>query len=258
MLNLFLGRSVLSAAILLTLTATPARAELQSGQVLVKAISGDVTGKIGDGNWKPIKAGDQLTRGTTIRTGPNANADLILEYNGSVLRMLADSTLEFSKLDKEQSPDGFITETSLNLVAGSVIGSQRKLAAPSRLNVKVPGGTATIVGTEYLVRADGAVTVLSGAVTLSYNLPGNKGSVKVTVQAGYSFDPSTGQVVPTSPDYLVNIIADVDTVRLNAMSFKTTGPNRATVVIKPEEPMSPSSAPRTPQTTGGRAPAARK
>lgn len=239
--QLLVGRSVLAAAILLTLI-TASRGELQSGKLLVKAVSGDVTCTMG-GSSKAVKAGDYLDRGTAIKTGRASTADLILEYNGSVLRVLPESTLELAKLDKEQAGESVITETSLKLVAGSVVGSQRKLAAPSRLNVQVPGGTATIIGTEYVVRADGAVSVLSGAVTVTYNLPGNQGSVKVTVQAGFSFDPATGQVVPTSPDYLVNLIADIDTVRQNAMTFKTGG---ATVVVKPEEPMSPTGAARTP------------
>jgi hypothetical protein len=253
--NLFLGRLVLPAAILLTLGAVMCHGETQSGQLLVKAVSGDVTGSLTNGNWKPMKAGEYLARGTTIKTGPGATADLILEYNGTVLRMLPDTTLELSKLNKEQSPNGVITETSLNLVAGAVVGSQRKLPAPSKLNVKVPGGAATIVGTEYLVRADGAVTVLSGAVTVNYNLPGNGGSVKVTIQAGFSFDPATGQVVPTSPDYLVNIIADIDTVRANAQTFRTGG---ATVVVKPEEVMSPTGGSTPARPSGSRTPAQRK
>jgi hypothetical protein len=240
---LFLGRLGIPSAILLILTTVTSLAEIQSGQVVVKAVTGDVSASNNTNDWKPVKAADQLMHGTTIKTGPNANADLIVDYNGTVLRLLPDSILELSKLDKQQSPTGVITETSLNLRAGGLVGSQRKLAAPSRLNVKVPGGTATIVGTEYLVRADGAVTVLSGAVTVTYNLPGNRGSVKVTVQAGFSFDPATGQVVPTTPEYLVNIIADINTVRQNAQSFKTGG---ATVIVKPEEVMSPTG-------TGGRA-----
>ena len=94
---------------------------------------------------------------------------------------------------------------------------------------------ATIVGTEYLVRADGAVTVLSGAVSINYNLPGNGGSVKVDVPVGSSFDPATGQVVPTTPDYLQSIIADITTTKNNAEVFKVDG---ATVVVKPDEPVS--------------------
>jgi hypothetical protein len=71
---------------------------------------------------------------------------------------------------------------------------------------------------------------------LNYNLPGNGGSVKVEVAAGFSFNPATGQVVPTTSEFLQNIIADVNTVRNNAMVFKVGG---ATLVVKPEEHMSP-------------------
>src|SRR5262249_36636847 len=95
---------------------------------------------------------------------------------------------------------------------------------------------ARIVGTEYLVRADGAVTVLSGEVSLNFNLPGNGGSVKVEVAAGFSFNPATGKVVPTTAGFLLNIIAHVNTVRNNAMVFKAGG---ATLVVKPENHVSP-------------------
>jgi len=225
---------------------SPAQGEVEKNQLHVVAVSGHVTYSTSEQSALPLKADMHIARGSTITTGPASTADLVLQYNGTVIRMVENTKLEIVKLDKEQAGVDVITETSLNLVAGAIVGSQRKLAVPSRLDVKIPGGVATIVGTEYVVRADGAVTVLSGSVTVNYNLPGNKGSVKVTVPAGYSFDPATGQVVPTTPDYLVDIIADVDTVRQNAMSFKAGG---ATVVVKPADVMSPS-APSQLRSTG--------
>jgi hypothetical protein len=87
------------------------------------------------------------------------------------------------------------------------------------------------------VRADGAVSVVSGAVTVNYNKPGAGGSVQVTVQAGQSFDPTTGTVVTTTPAYLQNIIAHINTTANNAETFKVTG--KATLVVKPEKPVSP-------------------
>jgi ferric-dicitrate binding protein FerR (iron transport regulator) len=132
-----------------------------------------------------------------------------------------------------------ITESSLSLVSGSLVGVQRKLAAPSSFQIKMATGVATIVGTEYLVRADGAVTCLSGSVEVNFNLPGGGGSIKVIVPAGFSFDPATGQVVPTSPAFLQNIIADVDTTKQNALTFKVGGAN---VVVKARE-VSPTTAP---------------
>jgi hypothetical protein len=97
-------------------------------------------------------------------------------------------------------------------------------------------GEAIIQGTEYIVRADGAVTVLSGAVSVRYNRPGNGGSVQVVVQPGQSFNPVTGTVVPTTQAFLQDSIAHIDTVRQNAETFRAGG---ATIVIKPEDFISP-------------------
>ena len=75
---------------------------------------------------------------------------------------------------------------------------------------------------------------------VTFNLPGAGGSVHVIVPAGFSFDPATGQVVPTSPAFLQNIIADVDTTKQNAMTFKVGGAN---VVVKAEKEISPTTVP---------------
>src|SRR6266581_2320166 len=211
------------------------RAEIQSGQVLIQGVKGVATYSTGD-RWMPLKENMTVGRGAVLKTSADSTVDLILQHSGTVLRLTPNSTRSFDKLNKEAAGEGVITETSLNLIEGSIVGSQRKLASPSTFEINVPGGVATIKGTEYLVRADGAVTCLSGSVSVTFNLPHNGGSVKVDVPAGFSFNPATGQVVPTSAAYLQNIIADVNTVRHNAQVFKAGG---ATVIVKPEKVVSP-------------------
>ena len=233
----FSGRAVLSLlAAVACSSLLVANAEVQSGRVLIKAVQGAVSYSTG-ADWQPLKENLTLGRGAEIRTGANANVDLILQYNGTVLRLMPNSVLSLDKLNKENAGEEVITETSLKLKAGSILGSQRKLATPSTFQVNIPGGVATIKGTEYLVRADGAVTVLSGSVQVIYNLPHNGGSIKVDVPAGFSFNPATGAVVPTTSGYLQNIIADINTVRENANVFKAGG---ATIVVKPENVLSPT------------------
>jgi hypothetical protein len=203
---------------------------------LIKAVSGQTTYAIND-EWQPLKENMVLKGGTTLKTGPESTIDLILQYNGTVLRLTPDSVLSLDKLNKESAGEEVITETSLKLLSGSLVGSQRKLASPSTFTINVAGGTVTIRGTEYVVRADGAVSTLSGEVHVIYNLPGNKGSVQVDVPAGSSFNPATGQVVTTTSAYLQNLIAHITTVRKNAQVFKAGG---ATVVVKPEAQVSPT------------------
>src|SRR5262249_49980505 len=232
------GRFLYAAlAALISLSIVNTKAEVQSGQVLIKSVTGSATFSTNNTDWATLKEHVNLGKGAVIKTGADGAVDLMLMYNGTVLRLVANSCLSFDKLDKETAGEEVITETSLNLRAGSVVGSQRKLASPSHFELTLAEGTVTIKGTEYLVRADGAVTCLSGSVQVIFNLPHNGGSVKVTVPAGYSFDPATGQVVPTTPAFLHNIIADVDTVRMNAQVFKTGG---ATVVVKPNGTVSPT------------------
>jgi hypothetical protein len=210
---------------------------IQSGQVLVKDVHGGVTYSVG-ADWLSLQANVTVGRGATIKTSAGATADLILQYNGTVLRLLPNSTLSFDKLDKQAAGEAVITETSLNLTAGSIIGSQRKLSPPSHFDISVGGVVATIKGTEYIVRADGAVTCISGSIKVIFNLPNNGGSVNVNVPAGFTFNPATGQVVPTSGFVDTSkIIADINTVRENAQVFKAGG---ATVVVKPEEVLSPT------------------
>src|SRR5262249_9076515 len=152
----------------------------QSGHVFIQAVEGNATYSTG-AEWRPLSAAMTLPAGSKIKTGANATVDLVLQYNGTVLRLTPNSELRFDKLYKEGAGEGVITDTGVSLVAGAVVGSQRKLSTLSRFDINTPNGIASIRGTEYVVRADGAVTTLDGAVSVRYNLPKNRGSVQVSV-----------------------------------------------------------------------------
>ena len=228
---------VACVAVLFSVGAVMAQTQSESdGGVLVLANHGQVEIS-GDGaSWNGAQKGAVLAEGMWLRTTAGASADLLLQYNGSVFRLSADSELRIEKLVRRDTGLGMVTETRLNVTRGALVGSQRKLHKPSILQISTAHGEAVIRGTEYVVNAQGAVSVLSGSVEVIYNLPGNQGSIKVTVPAGSTFDPATGTVVPTRPEHLQNVIADVDAVRQNAEVYKTGG---ATIVVKPDQEMSP-------------------
>ena len=225
------------ACLLMVLSIYDLKAEPGAAKINVKATVGLVECSLDGQTFTAVRAGDSISRGAMVVTEAGATADLILPDSGTVLRLMPDSALQFSRANKQPAGEQLVTDTSLKLLRGSVIGSQRKLAIPSHFDIATTKSVATIVGTEYVVNADGAVTVLDGAVTINYNLPGNKGSVQVTIPQGSSFDPASGTVVPTSSQYLQNLIADVNTVKQNAQVFKAGG---ATIVVKPEGYMSPT------------------
>jgi hypothetical protein len=222
--------------------ALPASAETtarqESGAVMVLGRQGIVQCSTDGRTWESLPARDMLKEGMFVRTARQATVDLLLAYNGSVFRLASDSELRVEQLRKNDTGVDMVTETRLKVVRGNLVGSQRKLHKPSVLEIETANGRAFIRGTEYVVNAQGAVSVLSGSVEINYNLPGNKGSIKVTIQAGYSFDPATGTVVPTTPAYLQNLIADVNAVRQNAEVYHAGG---ATIVVRPDVDMSPTT-----------------
>lgn len=201
--------------------------------VLIKAVTGSATYSADGVTWHELKTDAALDHESTIKTGAGSNVDFILQYSSTVLRLTPDSEVQLTRLDRLPAGEVVVTDTTLRLASGSILGSQRKLANPSRFKIVTADGVARIIGTEYVVRADGAVTVLSGEVKLDYNLRKNGGSVKATVEAGQSFEPSTGKVISTTPEYLENITADVDTIRNNAEVYKI---GKATLVVKHKDP----------------------
>ena len=213
-----------------------AKAEPNQARIDIKAIDGAAFISNNGTDFYPLRVGEFAGPGFILKTAANSSVDLFLPDSGTVLRVQPDSILQFERLNKSPAGELTVSDTSLKLLKGSVIGSQHKLSAPSHFEIATSRNTATIVGTEYVVNADGAVSVLDGTVSLNYNLPGNKGSVKVSVPTGYSFDPATGTVVPTTPAYLQNLIADINTVKNNAQVFKAGG---ATIVVSAESSVSP-------------------
>lgn len=215
-----------------------------SGTVTILKCTGEVSRSLDGKSWEKITAGTVVAEGTLLRTVAGSSADMMLQYNGSVFRLAQESELRVEELKRCETGVDTVTETRLKVVRGNLVGSQRKLHKPSILEIATVNGRAFIVGTEYVVNAAGAVTVISGSVEVNFNLPGNKGSVKVTINAGQSFDPATGTVVTTSASHLQNIIADVNAVQANAQVFKAGG---ATIVVKPSQAHSPT----TPQGNNG-------
>jgi hypothetical protein len=226
-------RPLLIGIVLFAVTNIAMAATSTSYPVLIKRIVGGVTYSMDGKNWMPVKENSVLDHGVIIKTDANGEMDFILEFSSTVLRLIPDSELKIDRLDRTPVEEVVITDTKLKLMAGSILGFQRKLSHLSRFVIETPDGVARIVGTEYLVRYDGAVSVLSGSVDVVYS-KGRK-SISVTVKEGQSFDPKTGTVVTTTNEYLRNVLAGIYTFKETVYTFKTkTGGATVTVKTKDE------------------------
>jgi len=138
-------------------------AVMQPTELVIQEINGTASYSVG-GTWQPLTKDLKLASGAIIKTDADSTVDLLLPASATALRLTPNSTLRLDKLNKEAAGEMTISETSVTVLAGAVAGTQRKLASPSRFQINFATGAAHIVGTEYFVRADGAVSVVSGHI----------------------------------------------------------------------------------------------
>jgi hypothetical protein len=117
----------------------------------------------------------------------------------NVVRLWENTLMGVDKLTEMRTGADVVTETQLDLKAGHITGSVKKMSAASKYEVKIPNGVAGIRGTVFDISAEGLIKVLSGSVVLAY--VGPSGSVVTQVINGLQqFDARTGALSPLPAD----------------------------------------------------------
>jgi hypothetical protein len=192
-------------------------AETKQVTAKVTRVKGSARFSTDNTTWQALKVGQTLTGGAVIQTAANSHVDLVLgpetpivraprvgEYltyaplgQQDTLRVYEDSVLALDKLTATKTGADEVKETQLDLRSGTIFGNVKRLSGASKYEVKVPNGVAGIRGTVYMINAQGVLSVLDGSVVLAYVGPGGSVITQV-VNAGWQFDPATGQLTPIS------------------------------------------------------------
>ena len=202
---------------------TVAAQTAQDGVVKVIHIKGDARYmSAGNTTWLPLKIGAVLKPGSVIQTAVGSHVDLVLNNpNATVasgsgvrqvmyfqpkaqhdaIRIFESSVLGIEKLSVTHTGVETITETELDLKAGRIFGSVKKMSEGSKYEVKIPNGVAGIRGTFYFLSAEAIFRILSGSGVLSYVRENDEAEVHV-VPAGSECDGRTGRVTPIPPTIL--------------------------------------------------------
>ncbi|HWQ90152.1 MAG TPA: FecR domain-containing protein [Clostridia bacterium] len=204
------------------------------GAAKVVRIKGSARYTYGSSVWQPLKVGAVLKPGTVVQTSSDEGSyvDLVLgDGEGSVavrpvafsrstpppsaassmayqpkseqntIRIMENSVLGVDKLTSVQTGSDVVTDTQLDLKAGRIIGSAKKMTAASKYEIKLPNGVAGIRGTFFDISAEGVVRVVTGSVVVAY--VGPDGTVVTQVVAGgQQFDARNGQLSPLAPEVL--------------------------------------------------------
>lgn len=206
----------------------------------VVRIKGSARYTLGNGAWQPLKVGKVLESGVVVQTAADSRVDLILgepdasppvPHYGTVVgratpaasvggggggggggsdfvehnfvRIMENSVLSIDKLAATQTGADVVTETQLDLRAGKIFGTVKKMSSGSRYEVKIPNGIAGVRGTVFMISSDGVVSVMSGSVVVSRRAGTNADGTPMietqVVNEGQQYDPTTGQVSDMPP-----------------------------------------------------------
>jgi len=183
----------------------------EAGKAVVRSIRGQAQYAEG-ANWLPLKVGQILKPGSTIRTANESQVDLFMDQNGPVVRLVENTQLGIEKLSFDATGIDTVIETQLDLKSGRIVGIVKKMSHESKYEIKTPNGVAGIRGTEYDVSATSVVRVVSGSLVVVY-VKTDGTVVTQVVNAGEMFVPAESAVRPIPADQLSQLVAQLNDLR---------------------------------------------
>lgn len=183
-------------------TAAGAQNE-QEGKAIVRALLGTPEYSKAGAAFVPLKVNTILHAGDVVKTKEGDHVDLFLGKNNGVVQVTPNSTLLLDKLSFKDTGAEIVSDTQLDVRAGTIHGKVNKMANASKYEIKTPRGVAGIRGTKYSVSASGQVTVAEGTVIVVYVI-GGVAQPPITVHAGETVMP--GGTPKPAPKDLINDI----------------------------------------------------
>ncbi|MEJ0091225.1 MAG: FecR domain-containing protein [Limisphaerales bacterium] len=218
--------------VFLTFAIAASASDIKQGVATVVRIQGQASYTLGgtDG-WHPLVVGKILQAGSTISTKPDALVDIVLGQTShdapsttgtqpgftccrlrssrhcgykpsveqNIVRLSGGTTLKIDTLTVMDTGVDTVSDTELDLQAGRIFASVKKLSDSSKYLVKIPNGIAGVRGTKFTLGADGSAGCIESAIMVSQVGADGK-PVTVNVPQGTQYNPSTGQVEPLSPE----------------------------------------------------------
>jgi len=256
---------VVTGVVLAMVSSLAAQTVVQTSAKVVR-VKGSARYKTDSNGWQPLTHGTVLKAGALVETaGEGSYVDLalgegarpqlrpaaadLLTYHPvaeqNTVRIWENSRLGLDKLTSTETGADVVTETQLDLQAGHIFGSVRKMSAASKYEVKIPNGVASIRGTVYDISAEGLIKVLQGSVLLDYTDANGK-QLKQPIMGLEEFDARTG-VLQALPDVdkegMVKALSLVFMFAPGAQLAPHPNPPNLVTVTTPTKPIVPPTPP---------------
>ena len=196
--------ALLVACAALTFVSAARAQNEQDGKAIVRALLGTPEYSKQGAAFIPLKVNTILHAGDVVKTKEGDHVDLFLGKNNGVVQVTPNSTLLLDKLTFKDTGAEIVSDTELDVRAGTILGKVNKMANASKYEIKTPRGVAGIRGTKYSVSASGQVTVAEGTVVVVYVI-GGVAQPPITVHAGETVVPG-GTPKPAPKDVINDIL----------------------------------------------------
>jgi hypothetical protein len=212
-------------------------------------VKGSARYSTGNNVWQPATVGTYLPAGSVIQTSTdNSFVDVALTVTSvgvspnpvafkpfipssqattytpmaadNVLRIWENTALGIDKMTMEDTGNGSVTETLLDLKQGRVSGVAKKISAASKYEIKLPNGVASVRGTVFELQAVGVVKVFNGSVMMAWVPQPGANVVTQLVVSGQKYDARTGEIKPLAPDET----AGLDRLVADLVAFEAMAP----------------------------------
>jgi hypothetical protein len=247
-----------------------ADAYVKPAAITVVGIHGEARYSTDGTTWHPLVVGKILHAGAVIETADASTCDLVLSgtpvaipevtsdpaswagisaapdpnvrgyiaykpmAQQNVIRMQSGTMLAVDKLTVIDTGVDTVGDTELDLRAGKIFTSVKKLSASSQYIIKLPNGVAGIRGASGVLGADDSVECVTGTIVLSVIVNGGPPQV-ITLNGGFQYDPQTGQVVSISPEMLIQFIQQFTAIISQYQQIKTLSIDVTEVYISPTQ-----------------------
>jgi hypothetical protein len=191
----------------LAMVSTLAAQTVNQSSAKVIRIKGAARYKLNGMDWQQLKVGDVVKPGSLIQTAEKSRVDFALgaaaapvprsaaseamsyrpAMEQNMVRMWENTLLGIDKLTESKTGADVVTETQLDLRAGHIFATVKKMSAASKYEVKIPNGVAGVRGTSVDISAEGLIKVLDGSVVLGFVAPDGTVTTQV-IMAGQEFD----------------------------------------------------------------------
>ena len=144
------------------------------GGAEVVGVVGTAMSSTADNASLPLKPGDRLATGMTLKTGPGSAVDVSLGPRAGIVRLAENTTVLMEQLVTGATSPDIPVQIKLHLGEGTLVGFNNRLTLAAKYEVKTAAAIVAVGAGEFRVDSRGRVVVLGGTALVAYVPPGGE------------------------------------------------------------------------------------